>query len=143
MSDYQPSKVGDRFQYRVAASVLALGLNGVERLHGATVHVTRCSRTGTWVDVRVVQDNGLSWTKRMPAGIPASWRPYRRSNMVDPDELIDDNAQYCACRWSALDWCQCGALPPSVHLGPYRAEAECAECATSSVRCAECAEVGE
>lgn len=40
---------------------------------GGTARVTRRSKTGTWVDVVVVQDAGAVWTKRMPLGVPRSW----------------------------------------------------------------------
>lgn len=43
------------------------------------VRVARASRSGTWVDIEIRHlDGSVAWTKRMPAGIPASWARYPR-----------------------------------------------------------------
>ncbi len=64
MSDYRPHwsiEVGDIF----AAP-------------GGNARVTRRSKSGTWVDIVVAQETGAVWTKRMPAGIPATWERVAR-----------------------------------------------------------------
>ena len=39
---------------------------------GDTAEVIRRSAAG-WVDIRVHTENGTTWTKRMPHGIPFAW----------------------------------------------------------------------
>lgn len=41
---------------------------------GGLARVTRRARSGTWVDIVVVQgDADAVWSKRMPLGIPRDW----------------------------------------------------------------------
>ena len=42
------------------------------RVDDAFVEVTRVGRSAPWVDIRVCTW-AVMWTKRMPAGVPASW----------------------------------------------------------------------
>jgi hypothetical protein len=41
---------------------------------GDVVEITRVGQRGPWVDIRVIQPHGATWTKRMPRGVPESWR---------------------------------------------------------------------
>lgn len=61
MSDYQHADKGDIFD-----------------APGGIVRVTRRSLAHGWVDIVVIQPGGAVWTKRMPKGIPASWRKLPR-----------------------------------------------------------------
>lgn len=62
MTEYQRAETGDIFND---------GNNNIAK-------VFRRSRTGTWVDIVVITTTNDVWTKRMPLGIPASWRKLPR-----------------------------------------------------------------
>lgn len=45
---------------------------------GGIVRVMRRAKSGTWVDIVVVGDNGAVWSKRMPLGLPSEWQRLAR-----------------------------------------------------------------
>ena len=83
---------------------------------GGTVTVLRVGFP--WVDIRVTQPNGATWTKRMPNGIPADWQPADPEPACPNCELSQDEVRGQRFEAYVASEVEQGRCPYSGLMGP-------------------------